>query len=412
MNRTNISERAAYWRAYQRAGLLVTAMILVTAASSRLRADTGLCGGASTTLPFTDVAAANVFFCSIAEAYFSGLTNGTGPGVYSPAANVTREQMAAFVTRTLDQSVRRGSNRAALDQYWTIHGANNLASTTVGDAPNLIKSDGTDVWVANFVGNTVSQVRASDGKLVDTWTGATSAYGVLCAMGKVFVTGWTSPGKLYQIDSTQAAGPVTTLSSGLGGRPRGIAYDGQRIWTANSGSISIITLNPLSVTTAGDGFLDVNGIIYDGSNIWVTNSDFTPAVDQLRKLDSNGATLLSVDVGDGPRFPAFDGTNIWVPNTFSNTVSVVRATGALAGTVLATLSGNGLDAPFSAAFDGERILVTDSNNGTDAVSLWKASDFTPIGTSSTGLATSPFGACSDGLNFWITLFSADKVARF
>jgi len=28
------------------------------------------------TLPFADVPATNVFFCAIAEAYFSGLTNG------------------------------------------------------------------------------------------------------------------------------------------------------------------------------------------------------------------------------------------------------------------------------------------------------------------------------------------------
>jgi hypothetical protein len=118
--------------------------------------------------------------------------------------------------------------------------------------------------------------------------------------------------------------------------------------------------------------------------------------------------LLSVDVGDDPRFPAFDGTNIWVPNQASNTVSVVRATGALAGTVLATLAGNGLDGPVSAAFDGERILVTD---GTVGVSLWKASDFTPIGSFSTGVLTSPFGACSDGLNFWFTLLNSDTVAR-
>ncbi len=189
-------------RTYQRAIGLVMLMTIIVASSSLLRADTGTCGGASTTLPFADVAAANVFFCSIAEAYFSGLTNGTAPGLYSPAANVTREQMAAFVTRTLDQSLKRGSNRAALDQYWTIQGANNLAATTVGGDPHLLKSDGTDLWVANFGGNTVSQIRASDGKLVDTWTGATNAYGVLCAMGKVFVSGSTNPGSLYQIDPT------------------------------------------------------------------------------------------------------------------------------------------------------------------------------------------------------------------
>jgi len=59
----------------------------------------------------------SIFFCQIAEAYFSGLTNGTDATHYSPSTNVTREQMAAFITRTLDQTLKRESERAALDQY-------------------------------------------------------------------------------------------------------------------------------------------------------------------------------------------------------------------------------------------------------------------------------------------------------
>ena len=96
-------------RSMFRAALVIALMLIITLASSRLRADTGMCGGASITLPFTDVAAGNVFFCSIAEAYFSGLSNGTSATTYSPAANVPREQMAAFVTRTMDQSLTRGA---------------------------------------------------------------------------------------------------------------------------------------------------------------------------------------------------------------------------------------------------------------------------------------------------------------
>ena len=106
----------------------------------------------------------------------------------------------------------------------------------------------------------------------------------------------------------------------------------------------------------------------------------------------------------------FDGINIWVPNLNSNSVSVVRATGGLAGTVLATLTGNGLAGPTQAAFDGERILIT--NAGANSVSLWKASDLSSIGTFSTGTFTSPFGVCSDGLNFWITLNAPGHLARF
>jgi hypothetical protein len=387
-----------------RAALLMSLIASLTMLSTRLQADTGNCGGATTTLPFTDVMG-NPFFCQIAEAYFSGLTAGTSATTYSPGANVTREQMAAFTTKTLDQSLKRGSQRAALRQFWTTQGENNIGLTDVGIGPRLVESDGADLWVANTGSGTVSRVRASDGKLLETWTGATAAWAVLPAMGKVFVSGSTDPGKLYQIDPTQPAGAVTILSSDLGAGAEGIAYDGQRIWTANIGSVSIITLNPTTVTNVTAGFTRLDGILYDGMNIWVTD-DTTGTVDKLHKLDSTGNILLSVDVDSAPAFPAFDGTNIWVPNNSSNTVSVVRAS---TGVVIATLSGNSLNGPITAAFDGERILVTNSGA---IVSLWKASDLTPIGAFSSGASTGPFGACSDGLNFWITLAGTNKLGRF
>jgi hypothetical protein len=254
-------------------------------------------------------------------------------------------------------------------------------------------------------------VRASDGKLLDTWTGAAGAFGVLVALGKVFVAGTGSPGHLYSLDPTLAGTLVTTVPVTVG-NSLGIAFDGQRIWTSNqgSGSVTIVTL-PSTVSTVSAGFTNLSGIVYDGTNMWVT--DNIGSVDKLRQLNSAGGILLSVDVGDDPKFPAFDGTNIWVPNNVSNSVTVVRATGSLAGTVLATLSGNGLSGPWAAAFDGERIMITNSSGS--SVSLWKAADLTPIspiGTFTTGMSSSPQGVCSDGLNFWISLTGTSKVARF
>src|SRR5947207_15932499 len=98
--------------------LLLSVLSILSVLSSRMSADTATCGGTSITLPFGDVPAGG-FFCAIAEAFVTGLTNGTSATTYSPGDFVTREQMAAFVTRTLDQSLKRGSNRAALNQNWT-----------------------------------------------------------------------------------------------------------------------------------------------------------------------------------------------------------------------------------------------------------------------------------------------------
>jgi hypothetical protein len=280
--------------------------------------------------------------------------------------------------------------------------------TTVGSAPQLLKSDGTDIWVASF-GNSVSRVRASDGKLLETWTGASSAFGVLSAMDRILVTGQTSPGALYRIDPAQPAGAVTTVATNLGANPLAIAFDGARVWTANvgaPGSVSIVTpgaTTPWTVTTVAAGFSQPRGALYDGVNVWVTDTGAAT----LLKLDSAGAILQTVTVGFNPYWPVFDGTNIWVPNYSSDSVSIVRAS---SGAVLRTLTGNGLSGPLASAFDGERVLITDQ--GGNSVSLWKAADLTALGTFLTGAGTLPQGACSDGVNFWITFPGTNKLARF
>jgi hypothetical protein len=353
---------------------------------------------------FTDVPDGSIFCSSILQVYYLGITSGTSATTYNPSGTVTREQMAAFLARTYDRAASRPSRRAALAQWWTTQGPLNLGLTTVGSNPQLVKSDGVDVWVANATSHSVSRVRGSDGKLLENWTGALNAFGVLSAMGMVFVTG--SGGSLYRIDPTQAPGGVTTITSNLGNSPQGIAFDGARIWTANAdGSVSIVTPGlslPWSVTTV-TGFGQPADVLYDGANVWLTDQ----TAGTLVKLDSNGGILQTVTVGSLPNYSVFDGTNIWVPLFGSNSVAVVRAS---SGAVLTTLTGNGLNQPEVAAFDGQRVLVT--NFGGNSVSLWKAADLAPLGSIATGGASRPIGACSDGINFWIALSNNSQLARF
>jgi DNA-binding beta-propeller fold protein YncE len=198
-------------------------------------------------------------------------------------------------------------------------------------------------------------------------------------------------------------GAVTTLNSSL--TPSGIATDGTWIWTTFSNSVSKIDPDTgVAVTITIGPTSGVLGIVFDGANLWVTDT----GDNKLKKLDSFGNVIQSVSVGNAPRFPVFDGNNIWVPNLGSNSVTVVKARDGL---VLAMLTGNGLNDPSQAAFDGQRILVTNIAFGANSVSLWKATDLTPIGNPSTGANTFPFRACSDGINFWITLAGTNQLAR-
>ncbi|HET7451959.1 MAG TPA: S-layer homology domain-containing protein [Thermoanaerobaculia bacterium] len=384
-------------------------LVLFIGAAFRVLADCSAFG-----LPFNDLGS-TTFCAEIAEAYFSGLTNGTTPTTYAPSNNVTRQQMAAFVTRTLDQSLLRGSRRAALNQWWTStphYDQASLGLATVGSGPKLLASDGADLWVANFTDKTVSRIRASDGKSLGTWTGANGAFGVLVAMGKVFVAG--AGGTLYMIDPTQAPGAVTNVAT-LVSVPVGIAFDGNNIWTSNEGapgSVSIVSpgsTTPWSVNSVSTGFGTLVGIVFDGTHIWVTDQGGTPG--KLIKLDSGGAILQQVTMGNGPSYPAFDGHNIWVPNQGDNSLMVVRASD---GSILKTFSAgngnqNGLNNPNQADFDGQRILVTNQNGG---LSLFKATDLSIIGNPATPGVTIPFGVCSDGTNFWVSFSSSSAIGRF
>src|SRR5262249_18848218 len=153
-----------------------------------------------------------------------GITTGTTATTYDPSGTVNRLQMAAFLSRTVDGVLKRGGRRAALNQYWRIQTATVPDVTIVGSGALYPGSDGVDVWVPSQNVGTVTRVRVSDGRLLETWTGATNAMAALSALGKIFVTGYSNPGSLYRIDPKQAAGAVTVVASNLGSGAYQLAF--------------------------------------------------------------------------------------------------------------------------------------------------------------------------------------------
>src|SRR5215468_2796505 len=107
--------------AYRRVLLLPALLAAVLAGASRELI--GLCG------PFTDVAE-DAFCPFVLEIFYLGITTGTTATTYDPAGNVTRLQMAAFLSRTVDGVLKRGSRRAALGQFWNTQTASALGMTT------------------------------------------------------------------------------------------------------------------------------------------------------------------------------------------------------------------------------------------------------------------------------------------
>lgn len=398
-----------------RAALLIMLMLTLTMLSVNLRADQGNCGGQVITLPFTDVMGSG-FFCQIAAAYFSGLTNGTTRTTYSPGNNVSREQMAAFVTRTLDQSAKRGNPRAALGEWWTSSAILNAPTFTGYHNPQYLASDGLTVWVSNTQSDTVSRVDIRTSAVICTLTGIPSPQQIVIVGGWVFVASFQSPGSLYYTDMRQVSdGVIPALPADTGPNPVGVTFDGQALWTANSGggpgsgSITRITPIGLGTSTFTTGFSQPAGILFDGANLWVTDKGDT----SLKRVDKNTGTVLQTTALSGAvSIPIFDGTNLWIPCGgigqlgIPDKVFVVRGVGDLTGTVLAELTGNGLNGAFQAAFDGERVCVTNASG--QSVSLWRATDLSPITSVNVaeGSGRNPRGVCSDGTHFFVGVRSA------
>jgi len=373
-------------------------------------------GGAATGVvqdvcgPFTDVSPA---FCPyVLEMYYLGITAGTSPTTYSPDNPVTRGQAAVFVSKGVNQAIARSSRRPALGQSWTSTSytwlATGLGLTPLSGGPIGIACDGVDVWILTTQG--LDRVRASDGKLLENWPVPTGRY-VLVAMGRVFTTGgYESGSSISMIDPSQAPGPPAAVATGFEG-VSGIAFDGARIWVPTLyGNIHLINPGntlPWDVTTVETGANGLSAVVFDGAHMWAASYEGT-----LLKLDPEGSILQTVDLGVGaaPESMAFDGANFWVPNEGSNVVERIRVSdGARIGAIPVWRR------PYSATFDGERVLVLGHGAHTPetlpSLRVFRAADGALIQYDI--FAPDINDAASDGVNFWMTtnLYSGE-LARF
>lgn len=212
----------------------------------------------------------------------------------------------------------------------------------VGSAPTGVAAspDGSKVYVTNRTSGSVSVIRTSDNKVVNTITVGTQPESVTFSTDGTwaYVTNYGSK-SVSVIDTTLATPKVITTISNVGTNPRGIAYvqtaNGPRVYVANSGAGTVSVINA--------------------------------STNQL--IDTKPSTALTVDpisVGSAPQQIAVspDGTRIYVTNQSSNSVSVINtATNALDGAAIAVGSK---PAGIALSADGSTLYVA---NGDDSVSV-------------------------------------------
>ena len=205
----------------------------------------------------------------------------------------------------------------------------------VGIDPTALAFDGTNVWVADSGSNDVRKIDPASGAVLDMTTVGTAPSAL--RVRRYEHVGSRTPAPTMSPRSTSrltaATGPFT-----VGTAPSAIAFDGSSIWVTNSGTNNVTKLDSSGTVlrTFGIGTAPA-GVAFDGLNVWVANS----TTNNVTKVTATGiaggglnarqvatlhwyttnTTFKSYPTGQGPEAVAFDGTNVWVANSGSNTIT-------------------------------------------------------------------------------------------
>jgi YVTN family beta-propeller protein len=273
------------------------------------------------------------------------------------------------------------------------------STLAVGTHPDAVSTDGTDVWVANYGSNNVTELDATTGAAVATLAVGTHPDAISSDGTDVWVANAGS-NNVTELDATTDV-VVATIS--VGTAPAAISSDGVDVWVANSGSNNVTELNATTgavIATISVG-TDPDGISSDGSNTWVTNyTDGTVSM-----IDNSTSSVVdTVSVGTRPDAVSSDGVDVWVANYGDNTVTELDATdGSL---VTTTAVGNGPDGISS---DGLNVYV--ANGADNTLSQLDTTDGSLVRTIGVGSGPVAVSAEADDSNVWVANYYDDTVTE-
>jgi len=267
----------------------------------------------------------------------------------------------------------------------------------VGSHPEGVSAYGGEVWVANRFEDTVSEIEASSGTVINTIPVGSAPYGVSSDGIHVWVAN-ESEGTVSEIEASSGT-VISTIPVGSG--PIGVSSDGTHVWVANfyEGTVSEIEASSGTVISTIPVGSHPAGVSSDGTHVWVANY-FENTLSEIEA--SSGDVIRTIPVGKAPEGVSSDGTHVWVTNSREDTVSEIEAS---SGTVISTIPVG--SAPAGVSSDGTHVWV--ANSGGDAVSEIEASSGTVITTIPVG--SEPAGVSSDGTHVWVANFDENTVSE-
>jgi YVTN family beta-propeller protein len=262
--------------------------------------------------------------------------------------------------------------------------------TTVGNNPQGISSDGTDVWVTNEFSNSVSEIQASTGAVINTIAVGGYPQGISSDGTDV----WVANSNSNSVSEIQASTGTVINTISVGGNPQGVSSDGTDVWVANYTSNSVTEIQASTgtvINTISVGSYPY-GISSDGTHVWVTNSA-SWSVSEIQA--STGIVINTIPVGAKPQGISSDGNDVWVANTFDDSVSEIQI--STASVIRTILVGS---EPPAISSDGTDVWV--ANQFSNSVSEIQASTGTVINTIHVGANGSQLrGISADGIDVWV-----------
>ena len=178
-----------------------------------------------------------------------------------------------------------------------------VAAIPAGIGPAAIASGYGSVWVANVTSDTVSRIDATTGVVVSTISLGSAPTAIAVGDGAVWVTSLDT-GELLRIDPT-----ANRISQAIpvGQSPDGLAVGAGSVWVADGGG-AVTRVNPRTgqVRTIEVGGAPA-GVVYADGAIWVASG----VSGTVSRIDpSTGATRL-IPVGNQPTNLAAAGDALW-----------------------------------------------------------------------------------------------------
>ena len=174
-----------------------------------------------------------------------------------------------------------------------------------GGRPDGIAFDGSSIWVTNSLSNTVSRIVRTNGARVDFPTGA-RPIGITFDGVSICVVSSESDFVSKFKPSTGARTDFPTPALML---PAGIVSDGARLWVTFPYANMLATIDPATgAVTMIPAAAQPEALVFDGRSIWVSNH----GANTVWKIDPATGTHVEYRTSAGPRGMAFDGLNLWV----------------------------------------------------------------------------------------------------